>query len=198
MLDFIEGLPEQILVVVDEAYFEYASDFVPGGNEANGKAYPDASLWLERFPNLIVTRTFSKAYGLAALRVGYALSHPDVCNLLNRVRQPFNVNSLALTAATVALEDEEHLSQVIDLNRREMTRVCEALTGMGLTYIPSVGNFVSLNVGSEPQAVYDALLHEGVIVRPVANYGMPGYLRLTLGLEAENDRFLIALDKVLN
>ena len=189
---FIAAVPERVIVVVDEAYFEYASDPALGA-----AGYPDASRWLDRFPNLVVTRTFSKAYGLAGLRVGYSLSHPDMANLLNRIRPPFNVNSLALTAAEAALADEAHVQQAVHLNVEEMARVTDAVTEMGLEFIPSVGNFVSIDVGGDAASVYDALLHEGVIVRPVANYGMPRHLRVTLGLAAENERFLAALRKVL-
>ncbi len=189
---FIAAVPERVVVVVDEAYFDYANDPALGA-----AGYPDASRWLDRFPNLVVTRTFSKAYGLAGLRVGYSLSHPDMANLLNRIRPPFNVNSLALAAATAALVDEAHVQQAVHLNAEEMARVTDAVTEMGLDFIPSVGNFVSIDVGGDAASVYDALLHAGVIVRPVANYGMPRHLRVTLGLAAENERFLAALRKVL-
>lgn len=189
---FIAAVPSRIAVVVDEAYFEYASDPVLGAAD-----YPDASQWLGRYPNLVVTRTFSKAYGLAGLRVGYSLSHPDMANLLNRIRPPFNVNSLALAAACAGLEDVEHVRNAVALNVEQMTVVTSAVQKMGLGFIPSVGNFVCIDVGEEAAAVYDALLHEGVIVRPVANYGMPRHLRVTLGLPEENARFLDALAKVL-
>jgi histidinol-phosphate aminotransferase len=187
---FVAAAPKHVLVVVDEAYTEFAT--------ALNRDFPDASQWLAKYPNLIVTRTFSKAYGLAGLRVGYALSHPQVANMLNRVRQPFNVNSLALTAAQAALDDADHVAQGVTLNTREMTRMTQAFAEMGLDFIPSVGNFVSVDVGTEAAGVYDALLHEGVIVRPVANYGMPQHLRVSLGLETENTRFLAALAKVLD
>ncbi len=189
---FIAAVPERVVVVIDEAYFEYASDPALGA-----AGYPDASRWLSRFPNLLVTRTFSKAYGLAGLRVGYSLSHPDMANLLNRIRPPFNVNSLALAAATAALMDEAHRHQALSLNAEEMARMTDAVTEMGLEFIPSVGNFVSIDVGGDAVSVYDALLYEGVIVRPLANYGMLRHLRMTLGLTAENERFLVALRKVL-
>ena len=153
--------------------------------------------WLDEFPNLIVTRTFSKAYGLAALRVGYSLSHPDIADLLNRVRQPFNVNHLAIVAASAAANDTRHLDKVIHLNAVGMQQLIEGFDALGLEYIPSVGNFVSVNVGKDGASVYDELLHEGVIVRPVANYQMPNYLRVTIGLPEENERFLKALQKVL-
>jgi histidinol-phosphate aminotransferase len=194
---FIASVPERIIVVVDEAYFEYASDPALGAAD-----YPDASQWLDRYPNLMVTRTFSKAYGLAGLRVGYSLSHPDIANLMNRIRPPFNVNSLALAAACAGLDDVEHVRKAVALNAEQMQVVTTAVKNMGLEFIPSVGNFVCIDVsdsslGRTAAAVYDALLHEGVIVRPVANYGMPRHLRVTLGLPEENARFLSALEKVL-
>jgi len=188
---FIADIPERVMVVVDEAYFEFASDPALGAVD-----YPDTTQWLDRFPNLMVTRTFSKAYGLAGLRVGYSLSRPDVANLLNRIRPPFNVNSLALAAACASLNDADHLRRGVMLNTEQMALVTAAVKKMGLTFIPSVGNFVCIDVG-EAAKVYDALLHEGVIVRPVANYGMPRHLRITLGLAEENARFLTALKKVL-
>jgi len=145
----------------------------------------------------VVTRTFSKAYGLAGLRVGYSLSHPDVANLLNRIRPPFNVNSLTLAAACAGLQDVDHVQRGVSLNAEQMEVVTTAVKKMGFDFIPSVGNFVCIDVGEGAAAVYDALLHEGVIVRPVANYGMPRHLRVTLGLAEENARFLAALAKVL-
>ncbi|MDA1107221.1 MAG: histidinol-phosphate transaminase [Proteobacteria bacterium] len=187
--DFLQTVPSSVLVVVDEAYFEYARDIAPD--------YPDASLWLTRFPNLIVTRTFSKVYGLAGLRVGYALSQSDVADMLNRVRQPFNVNSLAQTAALAALEDSEHLARSLACNRDGMLQLTSAFTSMSLAYIPSAGNFVCVDVARDAAAIYEALLYEGVIVRPVANYGMPQHLRVTVGLPEENERFIKALKKIL-
>ncbi|MCI0504717.1 MAG: histidinol-phosphate transaminase [Gammaproteobacteria bacterium] len=189
---FIAGLPRHVIVVVDEAYFEYAID-----PRMQAEGYPDALQWLDEFPNLIVTRTFSKAYGLAALRVGYAVSHPGIADLLNRVRQPFNVNHLALVAASAALNDAQHLDKGIHLNAVGMQQLVEGFDAMGLTFIPSVGNFISVDVGKEAAGVYDALLREGVIVRPVANYQMPNHLRVTIGLAQENARFLQSLQKVL-
>lgn len=190
---FIMNVPEHALVVIDEAYFEYASDARLGAAD-----YPNALQWLSVFPNLIVTRTFSKAYGLAGLRIGYSVSHPQVADILNRVRQPFNVNSLALTAASTALADLNYLERAIDCNTSGMQQLVTGFTALSLPYIPSVGNFVCVEVGTTAAKVYDDLLHEGVIVRPVANYEMPNHLRVTVGTEAENTVFLNALKKVLN
>lgn len=183
----MERVPEDVLVVVDEAYCDYV----------DAPDYPDCVSWLERHSNLIVTRTFSKAYGLAGLRVGYAVAHPQVADLMNRVRQPFNVNSVALAAAAAALEDDEHLLRSVAVNRSGMMQLTRAFDAMGLDYIPSAGNFVSVDVGRPGGEVFDALLRRGVIVRPVDNYGMPHHLRVTVGLEQENTRFIEALKKVL-
>ena len=184
---FIASVPATTLVVVDEAYIEYVQD----GD------FADASQWLNEFPNLIVTRTFSKAYGLAGLRVGYALSHPDVAAVLNRVRQPFNVNSIALSAATAALEDVDHLQQSIQLTASGMQQVVSGLKRIGLRVYPSKGNFVLVDCGRPAAAVNEALLRQGVIVRPVAGYGLPTQLRITIGTEHENARMLAALATAL-
>ncbi|MDB4307882.1 histidinol-phosphate transaminase [Gammaproteobacteria bacterium] len=183
---FISSLPAHVLVVVDEAYFEYVDK--PG--------YPDASAWLQRFPNLIVTRTFSKAFGLAGLRVGYALSHPEVADLLNRVRQPFNVNMVAQAAALAALDDSEYLQHVVQRNREGMQQLLAGFGRLGLPYIESAANFVAVETGQGLQR-YEALLQRGVIVRPIANYGMPDHLRVTVGRADENARLLAALEQVL-
>lgn len=188
---FLSNVPPQVLVVLDEAYFEYASALASDAEE-----YPNGMQWLNQYPNLVVTRTFSKAYGLAGLRIGYSVSHADVADLLNRVRQPFNVNSLALAAAEVALDNQEHIERSLVCNVQGMKLLTQAFTRLGLEYILSIANFVSVNVG-DAAAVYNALLHEGVIVRPVANYAMPEYLRISIGTAEENDRCITALNKVL-
>lgn len=185
--DFIAALPAHVMVVVDEAYFEYVDQ----------PDYPDTTTWLERFPNLIVTRTFSKAYGLAGLRIGYALSHPDVAGLLNRVRQPFNVNMVAQTAALAALDDSAYLQESVRRNREGMQQLEAGFTRLGLGWIPSVGNFVAVDTGCTGTDVYASLLQLGIIARPVANYGMPNHLRVTVGRADENARFLAALEAVL-
>jgi histidinol-phosphate aminotransferase len=184
---FLAGLPEHVVAVVDEAYFEYV-------DEAD---YPNALEWLVEFPRLVVTRTFSKAYALAGLRVGYAVSSAAIADLLNRVRQPFNANALALAAATAALSDKEHLRRTVELNRAGLAQLAEGFAARGLAYIPSVGNFITVDLGRPAGPVYEALLREGVIVRPVANYGMPEHLRVTVGTAEQNGIFLAALDRVL-
>ncbi|HXV10726.1 MAG TPA: histidinol-phosphate transaminase [Burkholderiales bacterium] len=183
---FLSALPREVVVVLDEAYNEYL--------EEADKA--DSIAWLARFPNLIVTRTFSKVYGLAGLRVGYALAGAGVADLMNRVRQPFNVNSVALAAATAALEDHDFVRRSFELNRAGMKQVTSGLKRLEIEFIPSFGNFVSFRVG-DGMAVFQKLLRKGVIVRPIASYGMPAYLRVTIGLESENARFLAALEEVL-
>jgi len=182
---FVAGVPEQVIVVVDEAYTEY----LEGGESAAD--------WVGRYPNLVVTRTFSKAYGLAGLRVGYALSHPEVADLLNRVRQPFNVNSVALAAAAAALDDHGHIARSVALNRDGMAWLEGEFRRLGLAWIPSKGNFISVDTGRPAGPLFEALLREGVIVRPVGGYGMPNHLRVTIGLPEENLRFIRALEKVL-
>ena len=184
---FLERVPRQVIVVLDEAYVEYVSE----------PEYPDSLPWLSRFANLVLTRTFSKAYGLAGLRVGFAISHPEIADVLNRVRQPFNVNNVALAAAAAALGDRAHLEASLKLNQAGHQQWSEAAAELGLGYIPSVGNFICLDVGRPAAPVYESLLHEGVIVRPVANYGLPNHLRITLGLAQENRRAVNALRKVL-
>jgi histidinol-phosphate aminotransferase len=184
---FIERLRRDIVVVVDEAYFEYVAE----------PDYPDAVQWIADFPNLLVTRTFSKAYGLAALRVGYGVSQPPLADVLNRVRQPFNVNSLAQAAAVAALRDEAHLRESVDVNRRGMHQLEAGFAALDLAWIPSIGNFVSVDVGRDPGEVYTQLLRRGVIVRPVDNYAMPGHLRISIGVPEENRRCLEALGEVL-
>ncbi len=185
---FISAVPSDCIVVVDEAYIEYVAE----------KDYPDASTWLQDFPNMIVTRTFSKAYGLASLRVGYGLSHPDIADLLNRVRQPFNVNSMALAAAKAALGDDDFIQRAVEVNSAGMLQLETGFKDMGLEFIPSVGNFITVDVGRSGPEVDQALLREGCIVRPVANYGLPNHLRVSIGLPEENARLLTAMKRVLD
>lgn len=184
---FIADLPAQVIAVVDEAYFEYV----------DRPEYPDASRWLSRYPNLVVTRTFSKAYGLAGLRVGYALSHPEVADLLNRVRQPFNVNMAAQAGAVAALDDRAHLDKCVARNRDGLLQLAQGCERLGLHWIESVGNFIAVDTGREALPVYEALLRAGVIVRPVANYELPNHLRITVGRADENARCLAAMEQVL-
>lgn len=183
----LQQVPPTVVVVVDEAYVEYVT----------APDYPDASRWLAEFPNLVVTRTFSKAYGLAGLRVGYALSSIALADLFNRVRQPFNVNSVALAAATAALADAAHVAATVNLNTQERVMMTQALTALGLVVIPSVANFVCVDVGRPARPVFDALLRHGLITRPVAEYGLPQHLRISVGLPEQNQRLVAVLAEVL-
>ena len=191
---FLSRAPKNVVIVVDEAYNEYLDPALRCPSIA----------WVERFPNLIVTRTFSKVYGLAGLRVGYAVCHAEVAALLNRVRQPFNVNNLALAAAVAALDDADFVRESFELNVAGMKQLVEGCKRLGLAWIPSYGNFVSIEIPreggdgqSQAGAVFQKLLQQGVIVRPLAGYAMPDHLRVTIGLAAENTRFLEALETVL-
>lgn len=184
---FLTKVPADTVVVLDEAYREYLSP----------ELQPPTREWLERYPNLVVTRTFSKVHGLAGLRVGYALSSPGLADLMNRVRQPFNVNSLGLVCAEAALDDKAHLQKSLQLNNTERARMHGLLCEMDLKVLPSQGNFLCFHCGGASTPVYEILLQHGVIVRPLAGYGMPDYLRVTIGNVAQNDRFISALGAAL-
>ncbi|MDZ7585990.1 MAG: histidinol-phosphate transaminase [Thiobacillus sp.] len=183
---FLETVPPHVLVVLDEAYGEY----LPPAERC------DTAAWLTRFPNLLISRTFSKAYGLAGLRVGYGLGHPEIIDLLNRVRHPFNVNLPALVAAEAALDDAEFLARSYALNSAGMAQLVAGLAGLGIETVPSKGNFLLAKVGDAAR-INTELLKRGVIVRPVANYGLPEFLRVSVGLAGQNARFLDALSVVL-
>jgi histidinol-phosphate aminotransferase len=184
---FLAAVPDEVVVVLDEAYAEYL------GKEQRS---PSAT-WLGEHANLIVSRTFSKAYGLAGLRIGFGLMDAVVADLLNRVRQPFNVNSVAQAAALAALADVEYVAESAALNRAGLRELASALDAMGVGHVPSHGNFLLVHVGDAAQ-VYERLLRQGVIVRPVGNYGLPHHLRVTVGLPAENQRFIDALKVALS
>lgn len=179
---FIKRVPERVVVVLDEAYNEYLP----------ADAKTDTVKWLKRYSNLVITRTFSKAYGLAGLRVGYALAHPSVADVMNRVRQPFNVNSIGLAAAAAALGDMEFVAKSYAENLQGLRQLAEGAKALGLEYIPSFGNFLTIRVGKAGD-VYKRLLRRGVIVRPVSGYELPEHLRVTVGTTAENELFLAAL-----
>jgi histidinol-phosphate aminotransferase len=189
---FLDAVPPHVVVVLDEAYNEYLS---------SAENY-DSRRWLARHSNLVITRTFSKAYGLAGIRVGYALCDPRLADLLNRVRQPFNVNNLALVAAIAALDDQEFVRASNALNAAGMKQLTDAFKGMGLPWIPSAANFVAVEFPrsdgeSRVAAIYQQLLRAGVIVRPVGAYGMPDHLRVSIGRAEENARFIDALREIL-
>ncbi len=182
MEQFLRRVPERVLVVLDEAYNEYLTP----------EFRADSLKWLKRHPNLVITRTFSKAYGLAGLRVGYALAHPAVADVMNRVRQPFNVNSIALCAAAAALDDMEFVARSYADNLQGMKQLEEGARALKLEFIPSHGNFVTIRVGKAAE-IYKRLLRRSVIVRPIAGYGLPEHLRVTVGTAEENQKFLSAL-----
>lgn len=185
--EFISALPDHVLVVVDEAYREYA--------EPLGIA--DTTAWLDQFPRLVVTRTFSKAYGLAGIRVGYSLSSCEIAGYMNRIRQPFNVNSLALAGAEAALQDESFIESSVALNSEGIGHLTTGMNGLGLGVIPSAGNFLLVDIGRAAAPVYEALLRRGIIVRPVGNYGLPNHLRITVGTRQQNQKLLAGLAEVL-
>ncbi|MBC7574501.1 MAG: histidinol-phosphate transaminase [Herminiimonas sp.] len=187
---FLGKIPPQVVVVLDEAYNEYLPAEVQ--YESIG--------WVQRFPNLLVSRTLSKAYGLAGLRVGFGIAQPGITDLLNRIRQPFNVNSMAQAAAIAALNDTEFLHKSAALNAAGYAQLTTEFDALALEYVPSYGNFVLVRVGSDDGAgarVNLALLQQGVIVRPVGNYGLPQWLRISIGLPEENAAFIAALRRAL-
>ena len=186
LLGFMQALPDHVLVILDEAYNEYLPP---------AQRYDSVS-WLKKHPNLVISRTFSKAYGLAGLRVGYAMANEQIIDMMNRVRQPFNVNSIAQAAALAALQDTDFVTRTYNLNQQGMQQITAGLSKLGLSYIPSYGNFISFRIGGAT-AMYRRLLELGVIVRPVANYDMADYLRVSIGLEIENDKFLAALQQAI-
>lgn len=188
---FLEQVPSNVVVVIDEAYNEFLTP----------EQQYDAIAWVRKYPNVIVSRSFSKAYGLAGLRIGYGVAQNNITDLLNRIRQPFNVNSLAQAAAIAALADVEFLKKCYELNRAGYAQLTAAFEQMGLRYLPSSGNFVLVKVGDDVNAgakVNLELLKAGVIVRPVGNYGLPEWLRISIGLSEENQAFIEALKKILN
>ncbi|MEY4593221.1 MAG: hypothetical protein RIR18_2116 [Pseudomonadota bacterium] len=183
---FLVAVPDNVIVVLDEAYNEYLPL----------ELRKDSVAWIKEFPNLVITRTFSKIYGLAGLRVGYAVASEEVAGLLNRIRQPFNVNNLALAGALAALDDHEFIQRSFELNQQGLTQIQAGLDALNLEYLPAFGNFVTFKVGVVAAAgnrVNQILLNQGVIVRPIGAYGMPEWLRVTVGTELENARFLTAL-----
>jgi histidinol-phosphate aminotransferase len=183
---FVASIPRNVLVVLDEAYNEYL--------EPADRA--DSVAWIARYPNLLVSRSFSKAYGLAALRIGYGVTSGEVADMMNRVRQPFNVNSLAQAAAVAALDDTAYVDESRAMNREGLLQLYAGFDALGLAYVRSHGNFVLVKVG-DAASINTALLHKGVIVRPVASYALPEWLRVSVGLPRENERFLAALREIL-
>lgn len=187
---FLAKVPSHVIVLLDEAYNEFLSQDLQY----------DSAAWVRKYPNLIVSRSMSKVYGLAGLRVGFAIGQAEVTDLMNRVRQPFNVNSLAQAAAVAALNDKAFLRESAEVNAIGYAQLTKAFDEMGLTYVPSYGNFVLVKMGEDDGAgarVNLALLKKGIIVRPVANYGLPQWLRISIGLPQENDALIKALKEIL-
>jgi histidinol-phosphate aminotransferase len=188
--DFLAKVPSHVVVVLDEAYNEFLAP----------QDQFESAEWVKKYPNLLVSRTFSKAYGLAGLRVGFAIAQPALTDLLNRVRQPFNVNSLAQAAAIAALNDKDFLQKGAENNTAGYQQYVAAFDKLGLEYVPSFGNFVLVKVGDDAGAgarVNLSLLKQGVIVRPVGGYGLPEWLRVSIGLPEENEAFIEALTVAL-
>lgn len=187
---FLKVVPSNVVVVLDEAYNEY----LPAEQQY------DSIAWVRQYPNLLVSRTMSKAYGLAGLRIGFGIAQPGITDLLNRIRQPFNVNSLAQAAAVAALKDKDFLQKSAKVNADGYRQLTQAFDAMDLEYVPSSGNFVLVKVGNDDGAgarINLALLRRGIIVRPVGNYGLPQWLRISIGLPEENAAFIEALKQVL-
>jgi len=184
---FLSKVDSNVVVVLDEAYYEYMPD----------ELKPDSRTLLQQYKNLVITRTFSKIYGLAGLRIGYSVSHADIADILNRVRQPFNTNMPAQAAALAAIDDQAHVQSSVQLNTQGLKQYAKAFDQSGLEYIPSIANFIAVDLKRQAMPVYEKLLRKGVIVRPVASYNMPEHLRITIGTQAQNTRVLKALEQIL-
>jgi histidinol-phosphate aminotransferase len=183
---FIASVPSHVLVVLDEAYLEYVD--MPD--------YPNGLDYLADYPNLILSRTFSKAYGLASLRVGYMVANEEIISYINRVRAPFNVNHLAQVAAEAAILDQQFVQSSVELNRQGKQQIIEALADLGIEFIPSQGNFICVKFGEKATEINTKLLHHGVIVRPVGNYGLHDFLRVSIGSKSENQHFIDSIRQV--
>ena len=184
---FLEKVPEDILVLMDEAYFEYVED----------KDYPNSLEYQNSGKSILTVRMFSKIYGLAGLRLGYGIAHQDIISNMQRVRQPFNANSLCQVGAMAAIDDIEHIEKTKEVNSEGLTYVTEELKKLDIPYTPSFTNFVLIDLGDNPMPIYNSLLKEGVIVRPVLGYGLKTHLRVTIGLREENEKFIRGITKIL-
>jgi len=186
VISFLDKVSKDVIVLLDQAYFDYAS------YENNDIDFE----FINEFPNLVISRSFSKAYGLAGLRVGYSVSSAEIADFLNRVRQPFNTNSLALAAAEAALSDKDHMLKSLKMNIEQKSLLYKGLEDLGYQYIPSAGNFICFDCKQDAEQLFNKLLKEGVIVRSMGVYKMPNHLRVTIGLPEENNIFLEKLAKV--
>jgi len=188
LITFLEQIPERVIVVMDEAYFEFMQQ----------SDYPDTIKLQSQYPQLVTTRTFSKAYGLAGLRVGYAIANPSITEILNRIRLPFNVSSPAQAAAVAALKDQAHIERSIQSNEQNKQFLMPAFTDLGFNHLPVTSNFITVDLGVDATPVYQDLLKQGIIVRPIANFGMPNHLRISIGLDTENQRLLKAFSRIFS
>lgn len=183
----LKATPETVLIVVDEAYFEFADD----------PAYPDSRAYLDKHPNLIVLRTFSKIAGLAGLRIGYAMAHPAVVKLMLKVREPYPVNRIAQAGALAALDDIDFVNRTLQVNRKGREQFYQAFDRLGLRYYPTQTNFILIDLQRPAQPVFQAMLRDGVIIRPLTFVGAPSCIRITIGLEPENERAIQSLERAL-
>lgn len=186
LIYLLDNVPKDIIVVVDEAYYEYLDK----------PDYPNTVKLLEKYENLVISRTFSKVFGIAGLRLGYLLSSFPVSELLHRSRMPFNVNNCAVAAGIASLEDEEFLAKTRKVNADGLVQVAKGLTELGIEYTPSVGNFIMVDMKTNALEIYNKILNKGVIVRPLVPYGLPNHLRITIGTYDQNVRLLQVLKEV--
>ena len=188
LFNFLERVPEKCVVVLDEAYTDFMDE----------KLRTDSFAWVKKFPNLLVTRTFSKAYGLAGLRAGFGVANKELIEMMNRIRPPFNMNSAAQAAAVAALEDQAFLKTVVDSNTKERARLAAFFNELGLDQLPSQANFIMVRVGLKAAEINEAMLRRGVILRPLKSYGLPEYMRISVGSREENDIFMKAFREALS
>ncbi|MCE5230496.1 histidinol-phosphate transaminase [bacterium] len=186
---FLDAVPQDVIILLDQAYFEYAAALDPD--------FPDGTTLRARRPNLVVTRTFSKAYGLAGLRLGYAIARPEIVTDVNRIRPPFNANRMVQAAGIAALGDAAFLRRATESNRRGMAQMVKGLDKLGIRHWPSVANFILTDVGRDCREVFTELLKLGVVTRPMAGYGLATHLRISIGTRAENAKCLAAMKTVL-
>ncbi len=184
----LDNIPSSTLLVLDEAYYEYTIE----------KPEENSIDWLENYPNLVITRTFSKIYGMAGLRLGYAIAHPDIISILRRVQLPFTVNQIALNAAYAALDDKEFVAYSLKINQEGMVQCKKAFESLKISYLPSLGNFLCFNINEDGIKLYNYLLEHGIIIRPLHAYNMPNYLRVTIGTCEQNQRFFDELAQYKN
>lgn len=188
LFHFLERVPEKCVVVLDEAYTDFMDE----------KLRTDSFAWVKKFPNLLVTRTFSKAYGLAGLRAGFGVANKELIEMMNRIRPPFNMNSAAQAAAVAALEDQAFLKTVVDSNTKERARLAAFFNELGLDQLPSQANFIMVRVGPKAAEINETMLRRGVILRPLKSYGLPEYMRISVGSREENDIFMKAFREALS